>query len=107
MKRLKLANGAAITRSTTEKKVGLIAHLLTVILMTFALPLTASAAGTTNFVPFADQSTVALWLFDDRPYPHAIITDASQNEYDLILMDGTLEAGKFGNALAASSSGNY
>ena len=32
-----------------------------------------------------DRRTVALWLFDEAPYPNVILTDASPNEHDLRL----------------------
>lgn len=55
------------------------------------------------FPTFADEETVALWLFDDPNYPHVTLTDASANEYDLRLMEGgKLIPGKFGNALSMS-----
>ncbi|HUW19631.1 MAG TPA: Calx-beta domain-containing protein, partial [Sedimentisphaerales bacterium] len=57
------------------------------------------------YAPFQDSNTVGLWLFDETDYPHTTLTDASQYEYDLCLMDsGHLAAGKFGNALQISGS---
>jgi len=53
----------------------------------------------------ADSNTIGLWLFDETDYPHTTLTDASEYEYDLCLMDsGHLAGGKFGNALQISGS---
>lgn len=59
-----------------------------------------------------DDNTVALWLFDETPYPDTILADASPHENDLRLVKKNEEAaplhvegnlglvkGKFGNAL--------
>ena len=52
------------------------------------------------FPTFADDHTVALWLFDEGYYPHTTLTDAGVNEYDLHLQDGgRLVEGKFGKAI--------
>jgi hypothetical protein len=65
-------------------------------------------AGTKPFAPFADESTVALWLFDETPYPYTTLTDASPYEYDLVLMEaGVLSPGKFGHALRVAPSNKY
>src|SRR3954453_3987681 len=51
---------------------------------------------------FADEQTVALWLFDERQYGYTTLTDASIHEHDLLLMeDGALEPGRFGQAMRA------
>src|SRR5262249_36377117 len=56
------------------------------------------------FPTFADDHTVALWLFDDPEYVHTTITDASVYEYDLQLMGGgRLVPGKFGRALRVTA----
>jgi hypothetical protein len=34
----------------------------------------------------ADENTLALWLFDETPYPNCILTDASGHEHDLRLI---------------------
>ena len=71
-----------------------------------------------NFFPsLADSHTVALWLFDDHAhtfpkrspavskwYYHSTLTDASENRYDLYLLEGgKLVPGRFGRALEISS----
>ena len=63
------------------------------------------AGPSANFFPsYADGHTVALWLFDENQYPHTTLTDASENEYDLCLMEGgKLVPGKFGHALQIST----
>ena len=46
--------------------------------------------------------TVALWLFDEQlgVYPSAVLNDASENDYPLVIgPGGMLVEGKFGNAL--------
>ncbi|MHC4574337.1 MAG: LamG domain-containing protein, partial [Planctomycetota bacterium] len=54
---------------------------------------------------FPDSNTISLWLFDETGYPHTTLTDSSEYEYDLCLMDsGHLVSGKFGNALQVSGS---
>ena len=70
------------------------------------LRMTAVAVGNGDLVwkadyfgSFADQHTVALWLFDETPYAYNTLTDAGIYEYDLRLFDGTLAPGKFGTAL--------
>lgn len=60
----------------------------------------AEDGGSRFFPSFADEQTVGLWLFDDKEYPYVTLTDASDNQYDLRLMEGgCLVAGRFGNAL--------
>ncbi|MCC5929642.1 MAG: hypothetical protein JJU28_10385 [Cyclobacteriaceae bacterium] len=59
----------------------------------------------TSFI--RDKHTVILWLFDEDPYPNAVITDASPYELsDLFLISGKLTEGKFGNALISSENFN-
>lgn len=63
------------------------------------------AESTIYFPSFADTHTVGLWLFDENQYPHTTLTDASENEYDLCLMDGgRLVPGRYGHALEISPS---
>lgn len=59
------------------------------------------------FPRFADEHTVALWLFDETPYAYNTLTDAGIYEYDLRLFEGILAAGKFGNALKTSPGSEY
>jgi hypothetical protein len=76
--------------------------LYRVLLLVFALVLgIAGFAGASNLFPtFADDHTVAMWLFDEGYYPHTTLTDAGKYEYDLRLQDGgRLVEGRFGNAL--------
>ncbi len=68
--------------------------------------------GTDNRFGVVDENTVALWLFDETPYPKTILADASRYEHDLRLVrtnkgakplhidaDVGLLIGKFGRAL--------
>jgi len=78
------------------------------------LQMSAVAAGNVDltwkadyFPSFADQHTVALWLFDETPYAYNTLTDAGIYEYDLRLLDGQLVPGKFGNALKTSPGSHY
>jgi len=76
--------------------------LYRVLLLVFTLVLgVAGFAGAANLFPtFADEHTVAMWLFDEGNYPHTTLTDASTNRCDLRLQDGgRLVEGRFGNAL--------
>ncbi|MHC4061263.1 MAG: hypothetical protein ACYSUC_07835, partial [Planctomycetota bacterium] len=59
-------------------------------LLVFTLVLgIAGFAGAANLFPaFADDHTVAMWLFDEGYYPHTTLTDASTNRCDLRLQDG-------------------
>ena len=52
-------------------------------------------------VPYSDEHTVALWLFDEPNYLMMTLTDAGRNYWDLRLnVDvASLAPGKFGNAL--------
>jgi len=59
------------------------------------------------FPSFADQHTLALWLFDETPYRYNTLTDAGIYEYDLRLFKGKLVDGKFGNALQTSPDSDY
>ncbi|MHC4387705.1 MAG: LamG-like jellyroll fold domain-containing protein, partial [Planctomycetota bacterium] len=80
--------------------------LYRVLLLVFALVLgIAGFAGASNLFPtFADDHTVAMWLFDEGYYPHTTLTDAGKYEYDLRLQDGgRLVEGRFGNALKVLS----
>ena len=64
----------------------------------------AEDGGSRFFPSFADEHTVALWLFDDPEYFNATLTDASENWYDLRLQPGgKLVPGRFGSALALSA----
>jgi len=68
---------------------------------------TCLAAGPSSqqnlFPAFPDEYTVVLWPFDETEYPHATLTDASVNEFDLTLMSGGhLDKGRFGQALRVS-----
>ncbi len=108
-----VTNGITMPKLIERRIAILLSNLLTLLLIVFALLTTAEAAYTAKF---SDSFTVALWLFDERPYPriderpfpHITITDASQNEYDLLLMEsGVLEPGKFGNALKVSPTDSY
>jgi len=78
------------------------------------LRMTAVAVGNADLVwkadyfgSFADQHTVALWLFDETPYAYNTLTDAGIYEYDLRLFDGTLTPGKFGTALKTVPGAGY
>lgn len=59
----------------------------------------AEPAGPDYFPSFADEHTVALWLFDEPDYLNTTLTDAGENWYDLRVADGKMVPGKFGNAL--------
>jgi hypothetical protein len=74
------------------------------LLCLLAMSISSGAAEMTNYFPsFADKHTVGLWLFDESQYLHTSLTDASENEYDLRLMDGgSLVPGRFGRALQIS-----
>lgn len=65
-------------------------------------PLAASAGSPLFelFPDFPDEHVAALWLFDETEYPYATLTDAGLHQHDLRLLEGgTLEKGRFGNAL--------
>jgi len=46
------------------------------------------AAAMDNAAGGGDEHTIALWLFDDPPYPNAILTDAGIYQHDLRLRSG-------------------
>ncbi len=81
--------------------------------------ITLSVAGNPSRLAGADENTVALWLFDETPYPDTILADASRYEHDLRLVKTNKEAkplhidgktglveGKFGRALYTPAGGN-
>lgn len=61
---------------------------------------TERSAASEYFPSFADRHTMALWLFDETPYPGTTLTDAGPHEHDLRFMPGgRLGDGRFGGAL--------
>jgi len=77
--------------------------LLSVVLL-LVLGIMGFAGAASLFPTFADDHTIALWLFDEGYYPHTTLTDAGVYEYDLHLQDGgRLVGGRFGNALKVLS----
>jgi len=87
----------------------LVALVLVVVWLITVAGMSFGADSTTNYFPsFADNHTVALWLFDEADYPYTTLTDAGEYEYDLRLMKGgKLVKGKFGNCLKCTPGLDY
>jgi len=83
--------------------------LIVICLCGFVCPTAAWPEEQNTFFPtFADGNTLALWLFDETPYPHATLTDAGLYGFDLRLMQSAcLAPGKYGNALVLQPGQNY
>ena len=66
------------------------------------------AAPATGSQGAKESETLALWLFDERDYPHTTLTDASARaKADLRLMKaGRMVPGKYGNALQIRGPGD-
>ena len=84
--------------------IGLLANVSTLISLAVTLSVSTSSAEQGMFPDFSDEHTVALWLFDEPQYLRMTLTDASDNFFDLRLLDsGRLVPGRFGNALRVSA----
>lgn len=55
-----------------------------------------------------DEHTVALWLFDETPYPYTPLVDAGPHGHDLrLLPEGELVAGRYGRGLRLTPGAGY